>query len=260
MVVKSLEKAIRILLSFESNGQRQNISELSEHASIPVTSLYRFLKTFEKHGFIQIDPDGKHYQLGWRLFRLGLLSHNPVDLRKTANPEMERLAQSTGESIFLTVRHDNNSVCIESVEGRHAVRLTQRIGAVLPLHAGAAAKVLLAYMPEPARRKMIRSLDLRALGPRTITSKAILEKRILTVRSREFDVSNEEVDPGACGVAVPVFSEEGNVVAALAGGGPTYRLRKAKITQLVDGLSKASKIIARKLGHLQADLTTGHGG
>ncbi|MFQ5918406.1 MAG: IclR family transcriptional regulator, partial [Candidatus Binatia bacterium] len=128
MVVKSLEKAIRILLSFESNGQSQNISELSEHASIPVTSLYRFLKTFEKHGFIQIDPDGKHYQLGWRLFRLGLLSHNSVDLRNVAKPEMERVAEITGESVFLTVRHDNNSVCIESVEGGHRVRLTQRIG------------------------------------------------------------------------------------------------------------------------------------
>ncbi|MFQ5850921.1 MAG: IclR family transcriptional regulator [Candidatus Binatia bacterium] len=247
MLVKSLEKALRILLSFETNTQSQSILEISKHTSMPVTSLYRFLKTFEKYGFIKSDPEGKLYQLGPSLFRLGMLSHNSVDLREAAKPEMERVAETLGESIFLTVRHDDNSVCIESVEGKHRVRLTQRIGAVLPLHAGAAAKVLLAYMPEPERQNSIRSLDLCALGPRTITRKVVLEKRILLVRSRGFDVSKEEVDPGACGVAVPVFSEKGDVVAALASGGPIYRFGDKKIRQLVDQLSKASKTIGRKL-------------
>ena len=248
MLVKSLEKAIRILLSFESTGQSQNITEISEHVSMPVTSLYRFLKTFEKYGFIQSDADGKLYQLGWRLFRLGLLSHNSVDLREAAKPEMVRVAEVTGEPVFLTVRHDNNSVCIESVEGRHRVRLSQRIGTVLPLHAGAAAKVLLAYMSDPARRDMIRSLDLRTLGPRTIRRRTVLEKRVHAVRSRGFDVSKEEVDPGACGVAVPVFSEDGNVIAALVSGGPIYRFSDKKIRQLVDELAKASQVIGEKSG------------
>ena len=57
MVVKSLEKALRILLSFEPERQSQTLLEMSKQTSIPVTSLYRFLQTFEKYGFIQGDKE-----------------------------------------------------------------------------------------------------------------------------------------------------------------------------------------------------------
>lgn len=248
MLVKSLDKALRILLSFEPERESQTLLQISKHTSIPVTSLYRFLKTFEKYKFVKSDPQGKLYQLGPTLFHLGMLSYNSVDLREAAKPEMERVAETTGESVFLTVRHDNHSVCIESAEGRHRVRLTQGIGAVLPLHAGAAAKVLLAYRPEPERQNMLKTLELRALGPGTITRRTVLEREIRTIRSRGFGVSREEVDAGSCGVAVPVFSGKGEVVAALASGGPIYRFTDKKIKQLLDRLSKASRTIGKNLG------------
>ena len=248
MVVKSLEKALRILLSFEPERQSQTLLEMSKQTSIPVTSLYRFLETFEKYGFIRGDKERRFYQLGPTLFRLGMLSYDSVDLREVAKPEMEKVAGITGESIFLTVRDGSNSVCIESAEGKHRVRLTQRIGAVLPLQAGAAAKVLLAYMPEPERQNILKTLELRALGPRTITRRTMLEREIGIIRSRGFGVSKEEVDAGSCGVAVPVFSEKGEVVAALASGGPIYRFTDKKIKQLVDQLSKASQMIGKNLG------------
>jgi DNA-binding IclR family transcriptional regulator len=248
MLVKSLEKALRILLSFEPERQSQTLLQISKHTSIPVTSLYRFLETFEKYGFIRGDKERRFYQPGPTLFRLGMLSYDSVDLRELAKPEMERVAEITGESVFLTVRDNINSVCIESAEGNHRVRLTQRIGAVLPLHAGAAAKVLLAYMPEPEREDMLKALELRALGPGTVTRRTVLVKKIRTIRSRGFDVSREEVDAGSCGVAVPVFSEKGEVVAALASGGPIYRFTDKKIKQLVDRLLEASQMIGKNLG------------
>ncbi|MBI2088410.1 MAG: IclR family transcriptional regulator [Deltaproteobacteria bacterium] len=248
MLVKSLEKALRILLSFESHRKSQTLLDISKHTSIPLTSLYRFLGTLEKHGFVKADAGGKSYQLGPALFRLGMLSYDSVDLREVAKAEMERVAGITGESIFLTVRDGSNSVCIESAEGKHRVRLTQRIGAVLPLHAGAAARVLLAYMPEPERQNMLKTLELRALGPGTITRRTVLEKKIRAIPRRGFDVSREEVDAGSCGVALPVFSAKGEVVAALASGGPIYRFTDKKIRQLVDRLSKASQIIGKNLG------------
>ena len=248
MLVKSLEKALRILLSFEPERQSQTLLEMSKQTSIPVTSLYRFLQTFEKYGFIQGDKEGRLYRLGPTLFRLGMLSYDSVDLREVAKPEMEKVAGITEESIFLTVRDGSNSVCIESAEGKHRVRLTQRIGAVLPLQAGAAAKVLLAYMPEPERQNILKTLELRALGPGTITRRTMLEREIGIIRSRGFGVSKEEVDAGSCGVAVPIFSEKGEVVAALASGGPIYRFTDKKIKQLVDRLSKASQMIGKNLG------------
>lgn len=248
MVVKSLEKALRILLSFESHRKSQTLLDISKHTSIPVTSLYRFLGTFEKHGFVKADASGKSYQLGPALFRLGMSSYDSADLREVGKPEMEKVAGITGESVFLTVRDGRSSVCIESAEGKHRVRLTQRIGAVLPLHAGAAARVLLAYMPEPERQNMLKTLELRALGPGTTTRRAVLEKKIRAIPSRGFDVSREEVDEGSCGVAVPVFSEKGEVIAALASGGPVYRFTDKKIKQIVYWLSKASQVIGKNLG------------
>lgn len=248
MTVKSLEKALQILLSFGPRRQSQTLLEISKRTSIPVTSLYRFLETFEKFGFITAEPDGKSYQLGPALFPLGMVAHNSVDLREAAKPEMERLAGMFGESIYLTVRHEDHSVCIQSAEGKHRVRLTQRIGAALPLYAGAAARILLAYMAEPERQRMIKSLELRGLGPGTITKRSELERAARLVRSKGYAVSREEIDAGTSGVAVPVFSQSGEVVAALACGGPSYRLTEETIRELVRKLSKASRLIGGKLG------------
>ncbi|MBI2360346.1 MAG: IclR family transcriptional regulator [Deltaproteobacteria bacterium] len=248
MLIKSLEKALRILLSFKSQRKSQTLLDISKHTSIPLTSLYRFLGTLEKHGFVKAGAGGKSYQLGPALFRLGMFSYDSVDLREVAKPEMEKVAELTGESVFLTVRDGRSSVCIESAEGKHRVRLTQRIGAVLPLHAGAAARILLAYMPEAERQNMLKTLELRALGPGTITRRPVLEKKIRAIPSRGFDVSKEEVDTGSCGVAVPVFSEKGEVIAALASGGPIYRFTDKNIKQIVYRLSKASHMIGKNLG------------
>ena len=248
MPVKSLEKALRILLSFEPERQTQTLLQISERTSIPPTSLYRFLETLERYGFIRADKEGRLYRLGPTVFRLGMLCHDSVDLRETAKPEMEKIAELTGESVFLTVRDGRSSVCIECAEGKHWIRLTQRIGAALPLHAGAAAKVLLAYMPEPERQNMLRTLELRAIGPGTICSRTVLEKKIRAIRSRGFDISHEEVDAGSCGVAVPVFSAKGEVVAALASGGPMYRFTDKGTKQILEMLLKASQVIGKNLG------------
>src|SRR3989304_8894725 len=99
MLVKSLDKALRILLSFEPERESQTLLQISKRTSIPVTSLYRFLKTFEKYKFIKSDLQGKLYQLGPTLFHLGMLSYNSVDLREGGKHEEEREEEKTGANV-----------------------------------------------------------------------------------------------------------------------------------------------------------------
>jgi DNA-binding IclR family transcriptional regulator len=96
---------------------------------------------------------------------------------------MEELQATTGETIALSVLDGHEALCIEMVEGWHEVKLVTRLGYRQPLHAGASARTLLAYLP-PAEVERCLAGALVALGPRTMTDPDQLRQAIAEYTGR----------------------------------------------------------------------------
>jgi DNA-binding transcriptional ArsR family regulator len=106
-----LDKAID-LLDVLAEGRDMTAAELAERTGQPRSSVYRLLMTLRQRGFVESGPHRSSFRLGLEFLHLGGVVMSRFDVRQAAQPVMERLHATTGETIYLCVRSGNQSVCI----------------------------------------------------------------------------------------------------------------------------------------------------
>jgi DNA-binding IclR family transcriptional regulator len=171
-----------------------------------------------------------------------------MGLSEVARPVMSRLAAEVGETVLLTRLAGSTVICLEREEaGSHAVRISYERGQVLPTNAGAAAYVLLAWLPEPAVAAILHGVDLPAFTERTMTDPPALLRRLADTRGQGYAVSRGELDPDVLGVSAPLRDHDGQVVAAVSVAAVSARVPDERLPQLVDRVRAAADEITRIL-------------
>ncbi|MBC7227517.1 MAG: IclR family transcriptional regulator [Thermoflexales bacterium] len=244
--VKTVNRLVEVLDSFSSRRSGWSLTELSEHLDIPKSTLHRFLLALEAHGILQRDPKDRRWRLGYRPLLWGRLAANHSGLQVVARPVMESLAAETGETVLLTVYQNGEVVCIEKVDSPHAIRLAMDVGTRRPPHAGASSKVLMAYLP-PDEIEALLQRGLPRLCTNTITDPQALREELARIREQGYAFSMEETDLGAWGVATPIWSPQGEVIAAIGLAGPTFRMSEESVQQYVRLCRQAAEQISRFL-------------
>ena len=122
--LKSVEKALRIIESFELDRPEISVAEFVEKLSMPKVSVYRFLRVLAKNGFINQNKQTKNYRLGLKIFELGSIVLKNFDFREVAFPLLTELSKRSGETVHLGVLDAQQVVSIESVESNQALRIS----------------------------------------------------------------------------------------------------------------------------------------
>jgi DNA-binding IclR family transcriptional regulator len=243
--VASVDRLVRILDSFSAEQPAWSLAELSDHLHLPKSTLHRFLVSLETHDILRRNPDDKLWRPGYRLLGWGELAEKAIGLNYLARPLMREIAATTGEMVVLTVYSEQEAVCTEVIDARHSVRLALEVGTRRPLHAGASSKILAAYLPETVVQEAIRDRGLRRLCTNTITDPEKLVIELARIRAQEYAQSVEETDPGAWGIATPIFAHGGTMVGAIGIAGPIQRysedLAKHYVTLCRDACQKISE-------------------
>lgn len=237
----SLERGLRVLLAIFDRGSVR-VGSLVEQIGVPTSTVYRYLRTLRDLGLVE-EADG-WYQPGERLGKTGRTVSNGT-LAWLAKPILQALAVETGETALITVRAGTAALCVEQVESPNHMRMAFAIGQMLPLHAGAASRVLLAYAPPDVIERVLA-------GPVTVHTPSTpdsqkLQRQLESTRATGFATSRGEFIAGAFAVAVPVFSGD-SVVAGLALAGPagrcTHRWQVAARPALTDAARTLSGLLA----------------
>lgn len=188
------------------------------------------------------------YRLGLRLFRLGRAVARRLDLPALARPVMEELHRATEETVYLCVRRDHDCLCIERLDGLWVQSLALRLGETLPLHLGAASRVLLAAADEAVREAYLARAPFPASTERTPVTRAALAAELERVAADGYAVSDGDIRPGIAAVGAPVRDHTGAVCAAISVGGLRPSILgdpEATIALVRDGAAR----ISRALGH-----------
>jgi DNA-binding IclR family transcriptional regulator len=199
------------------------------------------MKALEAHGFVVFDGG---YRLGPHLLRLAASAVKRLPLRDLAHPVLERLATATGESTQLYVREGTHRVCVDAVESRSELRTIVPVGASLPLTAGSAGKVFLAWGSKTLRDKATRRLP--AFTDDTPDAKQ-LARDLATARRRGWAWSGGERQAGVGSVSAPVFDAKGSLVAAVSVSGPASRLGRVSAARYGVAVVAAAKEIGSTL-------------
>jgi IclR family acetate operon transcriptional repressor len=135
---------------------------------------------------------------------------------------------------------------ISLAESRHPVIRLFVVGMVMPLHAGSAGKVLLAWDPT-ARQEAVRH-GLGRFTEHTVVDIDALTEQLTSIRRAGFSATFEERDAGAASISAPVFGLNGELVAALGIGAPLQRLGPAEIERWAPVVVELARDASRRIG------------
>lgn len=240
-----LEKSSELIDCLGQAGEPVTLAYVRSALDMPKSSTHRLLAELAGLGIVRRTEDGR-YSLGPRLLYWGDAAAETFDMRTIAEPSMRRLRDRVGESVHLYIRERDTRICIAAVEARHELRPFIQLGRPLPLRAGAAGKLLLAFAEEDIQRAELRGSKGRdprypnAPGPR-------LASELARIREERWSTSIGEREHGVAAAAVPIVDSLGRVVAALCISGPTTRLTSDRLGEMREPLDACAREISDSL-------------
>ena len=172
-----------ILNAFTAEAPELGVTELADRLALHKSTVHRFLVNLEAAGLVERNPRTNRYRLGLRIFELGGLVLQQMNLWDEALPFLEGLVRDSGETGHLAVLDGGEAIYIEKVEARRALRIPSAMGRGYPAHATNLGKVLLAHLSREELRAVVAEHGLPAYTPHTITDPDRLESELARIRS-----------------------------------------------------------------------------
>src|SRR5688572_24479293 len=153
--LESVDRVMKVLDCFTVESPELRLTDLSERLGMPKTQVLRIVSTLESGGYLTRDERSKRYRLGVRLFHLGTVVREQLDIRWIAQPYLRRLVEATQETAALFVPDPLGPICIDVVQSPKAMRVYAQLGGRMPWNAGTSPKVILAYLPAAEREGIL---------------------------------------------------------------------------------------------------------
>jgi len=252
--INSVEKSLDILSCFSFEHRTISAQTFSEHLGIPLSTTYRYLETLKQKGFLARSSIASNYELGLKLFKLGNIVSSQMNLGEIALPHMKSLSFLSGETILLVALNGLKAICLEQVEPQKLIRLSFKRGKSLPLYAGAASKLLLAYQENSHIDLFLKKVPLVRLMRNTITNSAQLRKELNTIRREGYSYSDQEIDLDARAVAAGIFDHTGKIVASLCIAGPRNRINEKNREKLIQLVNETAQKVSEDLGYVEENI------
>src|ERR687892_968306 len=154
---QSIERALTLMREFAVHNRKgSRLLALASRTGLQRPTVHRMLKCLTMEDMVQQDPDTHRYFLGPMVFELGLTAAPRFNLREICHPAMNRIAEATGDTVFLTQRSGLDSVCVDRHEGTFPIKtFTLEIGMRRPLGVGTGSLAILSALPDEEVRHIV---------------------------------------------------------------------------------------------------------
>ena len=150
-MIQSIDRAIRVLTALQG-ARRMSLSELAARLELAPSTTHGIVRSLVEHGMVVQERGSSRYQLGPAVLRLGNVYLDTLELRSKAIPWAEDLARRTGLAVRTGVLLIDDVVIIHHEPRPDGSRQMPEVGIVIPVHASALGKAMLAFLPEEEKR------------------------------------------------------------------------------------------------------------
>jgi DNA-binding IclR family transcriptional regulator len=215
---------------------------------MPKGTVYGILRTLEKVGFVEQDPDSGKYQIGPALLHIGSRYLEDNELRLRALSWSDNLSTRSGESVRIGTPHENLVLVVHRVIRPDDTPQALPVGSLIPLHATALGKALLAHRRDLA--SALAKRDLASCTSATVTARKRLKTQLENVADRGWADDVGEFLPGVASIAAPIEGRHRAVIGAIAISGPIERVcvDRSPRPDLAAYVMDSARSIARELG------------
>ena len=239
-----LGKITEILDAFSLTKPSMTLSELQQATGLPTSTVQRLVSNMAAQGFL--DRVGDQVRIGTRMAFWAASATKDLDILEVLKPVLTEMRDVTGETACFFRVEQHFRVCVAIAPTHHALRRDMYVGKMIPLHAGSAGRVLLAWHPTLAEEILAGPLEPMTDG--TVTDADELRALIAQAKADGYAISTGEREDSASGLSAPVFDASGEMVGALMISGPTLRMPRAQCEAWVDLLVGCAEQVTRTIG------------
>jgi len=247
--VKSVRKAIDVLDILADARRPLRVGEIASTLNMSVSAVSRLIATLSRGELVHQDEETGRCYLGLGLTVLGANALGRRSLDRIALPIMDELANRICGYVSLSRLARGRVVFMRALPpplSQHGVNLT----VVAPVHACSPGKILCSGFTAAEILELVKSQGMDPITAHTITQPAQFVAAVEASRTDGFAVDDQESAYKHRHVACPIFDHNGNVVAALSGGGALADFQWSELPPLIQTLSHGSLRISRELGYL----------
>lgn len=253
MGVKSAERVLRIFELLADHPGGMSNKEISESLGYAPSSTINILKTLSDEGYLNTN-EHKKYTLGGKLIQLGSIASSHLNMGELAAPILRGLMEELKETCFMGILSHNEVVYIAKANSNQTVSTNASIGSKKPLYCTGLGKVFLSFMPEEESDILIKKTKFYRYARNTVRNADELREQLLRFRQLGYATDDEEIEDGLWCLAVPIFDEQGDVIAAISTSGPITRMQQ-KTDLIKRKMLEASEFLSNKLGYYKGGRT-----
>ena len=241
-------KVTAILLAF-ADGGAHTLTEIAAMANVPTSTAHRLASELVAWRLLERTEE-RSYRIGLPLRMIGSeyseseVCSYTLAVRR-ALPVLNELSRATGNEVRMGVLRGSDVMTLQLPPNRvtESVHTEVLLHGVIPAHAAASGKVLLAFSPSSVVNHVIAA-GLPAFTRHTITSPDDLRRKLSVIRVRQVATSRNEFECGRAAIAMPVFYGKGRVAAAIELTGRDFG---SELNPAAGALSVACRSLSRRL-------------
>lgn len=230
--VKTVNRIARVLSALQEGGSDGcRLSDVAERTGLGKTTTHRLLSALVSVGYVDRNVSNRFYRLGFALFSLGMAARR-FDVIELARPALQRLAEATGDTVFLSVPEGDEALCIDRATGDYPIKtLTLNVGDRRPLGVGAGSLALLAFREDrEVMRVLAANAGARAAYPAFDDEN--LWRMIGRARKQGYTFNDGRIVNAMNALGVPIHDVNGDVVAALSVAAIRERMSAERVGEL----------------------------
>lgn len=211
---RTLRRGLAVLAALRDHGfESMSVTDLARHTAIRRPTIYRLLAALLDSGLVEAVPGTKRYRA--RMLSSPEAVHQDPRIGQTL-PILKRLADRTGDAVFLVVRDADQSLSLQREIGSYPVQiLATYAGKRQPLGVGSGGMALLAALPDAAANAIIeRNAD--KLDEYGGMSPHEMRQLIANTRARGYAVVGNHAVRGALGVGCVLRDASGAPLFAIS--------------------------------------------
>jgi DNA-binding IclR family transcriptional regulator len=211
----------------ERNGA--GVSEIARAVDKPTSTVHDHLQTLEQEEYLV--KEGTQYHVSTRFLQLGNQARSRKKVYEIARPEVDELAEKTGEHANLMIEEHGLGVFLYKARGPDAVQLDTHAGMRVPLQTTALGKTIMAFRPRSEVESYLDRHGMPEITERSITDREELFETLDQVRERGYAYDDEERVKGMRCLAAPITDQDDRAIAAVSVSGPKSRMQGDRFSE-----------------------------
>ena len=246
---QSIERALTLMREIAAhNRMGSRLLDLASRTGLQRPTVHRMLKCLTAENMVLQDPDSHRYYLGPMVFELGLTAAPRFNLREICHPAMNRIAEATGDTVFLTQRSGLDAVCVDRQEGTFPIKtFTLEIGMRRPLGVGTGSLAILAALSDEEVRHVVNANAPRL--PEYGLTPSSLIAQVKRAQKLGYAVREMPSLAGVRSIGHALHNQSGMAFAALSVSAISSRMSEKRVIELATMLRNETRLVEKQVAN-----------